>query len=365
LKAGAIHQLIPSLASRDAIGAHTLQVQSVLREMGFSSEIFAGDVHPELSDRAQPYRKLPRHRGGRSWLLYQASIGSPVADFFADRPEPKLVNFHNITPARLLEGWEPHVAEEVATGRRQLARMAGKVHFAIAVSGYNRRDLLEAGFGRTEVVPPLVDLEQLDREVDERALGELMERKETEGGPDLLFVGKILPHKAQHDVVKVLAAYRAMYDGRARLHLVGGVASRSYQRAIEQFVQELGLEDAIELTGSVTPARLAAHYRAADAFVCCSDHEGFCFPLLEAMQHRLPVVAYGAAAVPETVGQAGLVMQDKSPMGMAAAVHRVVEDEGLREVLADAGQARLGDFSLERSRARFASVIQEAVGVGR
>ncbi len=361
MKPPAIHQFIPSLAGRDAIGSHTLHVQDLLRDMGFRSEIFVGDALPDVGRRSRPYRQYERDRHrGRAWLLYQSSIGSPIADFLADREEPKLVNFHNITPAPLLEGWDPDVAEGVATGRRQLHRLAQHATAAIAVSRFNEQELVDAGYRSTTVVPPLIDLDSFDHDVDRDALERLGAAK-ADGGTDLLFVGRVLPHKAQHDVIKALAAYRQIYDPRARLHLVGGVSSRSYNRALVQFVAELELEDAVDLAGSVTQGELAAYYRAADVFVCCSDHEGFCVPVLEAMHHRVPVVAYGAAAIPETVDGAGLVLESKSPGEMAAAIDRVAQDGALREMLVGAGQRRLGDFTLERTRARFASAVESVL----
>ena len=330
--------------------------------MGFRSEIFAGDFEPALARRCIPYREFPRHSAGdEPWLVYQSSIGSPMADFLIERSEPKLLNFHNITPAGLIEGWEPGLVEEVNVGRVQLTRLASEVRGAIAVSDFNQCELREFGFQNTEVAPLLVDLDAFDRDVDKAAVNRLEEAKRR-GGQDILFVGRIVPHKAQHDVIKVLAAYRHLYDPHARLHLVGGDGSRSYRRALEQFVAELGLDEAVDFAGSVTPQVLSAYYRAADVFVCCSDHEGFCVPLLEAMHNSVPIVGYGAAAVPETIGGVGLIMANKSPVEMAAAVSKVLSDAGLRSSMVAAGQARVAERCLERARQRFAAVIRKLTG---
>jgi glycosyltransferase involved in cell wall biosynthesis len=368
LRPEAIHQFIPTLAPRDAIGAHTLQVRALLRDMGFGSEIFAGEARGEMAGEAHPYRRFgrERHAGrhrGRSWLLYQSSIGSPVGDFVAGRPEPKLVNFHNVTPSAYLEAWDPEVAQDTALGHQQLVELAPDVVLAVAVSRFNRRELTEAGFRSTAVAPPLIDLGSWRDDADVATVDRLAAARRA-GGADLLFVGRIAPHKAQHDLIKALAAYRQAYDPNARLHLVGGVSSPAYQGALDRFVAHLGLDEAVDMTGSVTDGQLAAYYRAADAFVCCSDHEGFCVPLLEAMYHQLPIVAFGAAAVPETVGRAGVVLPTKGPALVAAAVQRVVDDTALRAALLEAGRARLAELSLERSRARFAAIVEEAVGDG-
>ena len=145
----------------------------------------------------------------------------------------------------------------------------------------------------------------------------------------MLYVGKISPHKAPHDLVKMLDVLRRLYDPAARLHLVGSPLGETYEPALRAFVSELGLGDAVNFAGSVTGAELEAYYRGADVFVSASDHEGFCVPLAEAMGHGLPIVAYGVTAVPETVAGAGLVLPDKSPAIFAAAVGRVLADPEL------------------------------------
>src|SRR5205807_7237378 len=139
--------------------------------------------------------------------------------------------------------------------------------------------------------------------------------------------------------VKAFAAYRAMYDPAARLWLVGRSSSDTYVDAVHGFVAALGLEGAVTITGGVAAAELEAHYRAAGVFVCLSDHEGFCTPLIEAMGHDVPVVAFASSAVPETLGTppAGVLLPRKTPPFVAAAVQRVLTDGPLRAALVDAG----------------------------
>jgi glycosyltransferase involved in cell wall biosynthesis len=183
-----------------------------------------------------------------------------------------------------------------------------------------------------------------------------------DGGPDFLFVGKISPHKAPHDLVKMLAVYRRLYHPLARLHLVGSPLGRRYGPALDAFIADLGLSEAVSVVGSISPEELEAYYRAADVFVCASDHEGFCVPIVEAMAHDVPVVAYGVAAVPETVQDAGLLLPSKEPLAFAAAVHRVVEDQRLRELFARAAVRRVEAFSLARARTHFVDLVRGAVG---
>ena len=350
----AVHQLVPSFAPRNAIGNHTLQVQDVLRGMGLASDIYVGDAWPEVARLTKPYREL-RHEPD-TWLLYQASTGSPIAEWLLERREPLLVNYHNITPAPLFAPWEPHVGVELQAGRRQLTELASRTELAVAVSRYNEGELRSAGYLRTAVVPILLDTTTFEKAAD-AALVERLRRP----GTTWLFVGRIAPNKAQHDLLKALAAYRRTYDPQARLRLVGGSSSHAYSTALERYVEALDLGGAVELCGEVSDAELAAHYRAADVFVSASDHEGFCIPLLEAMHHRLPIVAYGSSAIPETLGGAGVCLPSKGASTVAAAVHRVVSDELLRSALVDAGERRLADFDLGANRARMAAVIGEVL----
>jgi glycosyltransferase involved in cell wall biosynthesis len=354
-----VDQVIPSLAVRDAIGVHTLALTEALRAAGVMSDIFYGDCAPELLKLARPVGALGRATKDR-WLLYQSSIGSPIFDAFASRTEPKLVNYHNITPADLLLSWEPSVGYEVGLGREQLGRIAPQCRLAIADSAFNEGELIDAGFGATAVAPLLIDM-TVHGDAAPGRLRQLRAAK-ADGGPDFLFVGKVSPHKAPHDLVKMLAVYRRLYHPHARLHLVGSPLGRRYGPALDAFVADLGLTDAVSVVGSVQPEELEAYYRAADVFVCASDHEGFCVPIVEAMAHDLPVVAYGTAAVPETVQDAGLLLESKDPLLFAAAVHRVVEDQQLRQQFTRAAKRRVESFSLARARTRFVDLVVGAIG---
>jgi len=213
------------------------------------------------------------------------------------------------------------------------------------------------------VVPPLFDLARAAVRADPGVLA-ARARERAGGGADWLFVGRLSPHKAQHDLIKALACYRRCYDPQARLHLVGTSLGTDYPRALERFAQRLGLADALRMPGMVSDEELAAYYRSADVFVCASDHEGFCVPLVEAMHFGVPVVAYGASAVGETVADGGLVLADKAPMTLAAAVHRVVADPDLHSRLAQSGRRRAQDFSLDRGRAALVAAVEAALSVG-
>jgi glycosyltransferase involved in cell wall biosynthesis len=353
----AIHQLTPSFAPRDAIGNHILQVQRVLREMGFESGIYVGDAWREVAHLTKPFREVPGGPG--TWLLYHASTGSPIADFLQERPEPKLVDYHNITPAELYGPWEPHVGVELQAARRQLADLAAHTDFAFADSAYNEEELIALRYRRTAVVPILLDTETFEHHIDPAAVERT---RALTPGALWLFVSRIAPNKAHHDLIKAFAVYRRVYDPAARLRILGGSASHAYLTALEQLVAALQLDDAIDFTGNVSDEEKAAHFEACDVYVSTSDHEGFGVTLLEAMHHGLPVVAYGSTAVPEVMGDGGVCLPTKEPTTVAAAVHRVLTDATLRAAIVAAGHRRVIAYDIETSRQRLREVITEAVG---
>lgn len=352
--------MIPSIIEHDAVSNHTFEAQRLLRELGFDSEIYAQTLGPGVEGRVRPIGELAEFASATRWLLYQCSIGAPVAERFASDPGRKLLDYHNITPAELVEEWIPPLAEESRLGRRQLATLAPLVAASIADSSFNARELVEFGFKNVGVVPVLIESTNLEVVADANAAARLR-RAKANGGSDWLFVGQVAPHKAQHDLIAALSCYRKAYADPARLHIVGREMGRAYREALVRFTHDMGLDDAVELPGSVPPAELAAQYECADVFVCLSLHEGFCVPLIEAMTRGVPVIAFDAAAVAGTLGDAGLLLSRRDPAYVAAAVHELLHDVLAREQLVQAGKRRATSFDLDVARSAFRAAVLEAI----
>jgi L-malate glycosyltransferase len=357
-----VHQFVPALLPRDATGDHTLALRDTFRSAGWESEIYVEAAHDELMDKATYFERYPERAEPGDILLYQLGTASPVADFLLSRPEPLVLDYHNVTPASFYEGWEDHTSEKVALARSQVAALAPLAVLGIADSAFNAAELRRLGCRTTAVVPILIGRDGWVDRVDERELSRLSADHGT--ATVLLFVGRISPNKAQHHLVEALWLYRRWYDPAARLHLVGPAVTASYVDAVFAFAAELGLEGAVRHGEHLTPAQLAAWYADADVFVCVSEHEGFCIPLLEAMESDLPVVAYSAGAVPETLGDAGILLDDKRPSLVASAVDRVHHDPVLADRLVAAGRGRLEQFGAAATRARFVEVLG-ALAAGR
>ena len=341
----AIHQLLPTFSPRDAVGNNTLVLRDLLLELGFESNIYSSNIHHELSAAALPMDELD---DDDSWLIYHHSIGGSAGDTYEARAGRRVLVYHNITPLELVERWAPEVAAEIMLGRDQTGRYAGLTDVAVADSDYNRYELDALGYERTITIPVMFEP------------GRLPSKPRTNGrsrGARLLFVGRLAPNKAQHELVAVLALLRATTDPDATLTLVGSRTFASYSDALTGYVDELGLTDAVTIHEGATDEELAAHYATSDIFCCVSDHEGFCVPVIEAMHHGLPVIAFASSAVTGTVGDGGLMLSSKSPDLIAAAVQRVREDNALRDRLVAAGHRRAAAFDLQLSRIAWADLV--------
>ncbi|MDP9275737.1 MAG: glycosyltransferase family 4 protein, partial [Chloroflexota bacterium] len=238
-------------------------------------------------------------------------------------------------------------------GLRQLTRIAPAFELAIGVSEFNRRALAEAGYEETARVPILLDWEHFAVPPNDAVLARWKGLRTA-----LLFVGRISPNKRQDDLVRMLAYYRRCIDPEAQLILVGAYRDQpQFHARVVALIDRLGLGGAVHFAGSVDDASLLAYYRAATAFVSLSEHEGFGVPLLEAMRFRLPVVAYDAAAIGETVGDAGVLLRERDLAETAEAAAMVSEKTELREVLVAAGERRVQDFDPEKVAERTRQVL--------
>ena len=156
---------------------------------------------------------------------------------------------------------------------------------------------------------------------------------------NLLAVGRIVPNKGY---AALLRGFAALKNPPARLILVGGQNPRlsTYYRELRSIIEETRIASRVWLPGSVSLAALRAMYRRADLLVTTSEHEGFCLPLLEAMAHGVPIAALGRAAIPETLGDAGLLLDSSEPEYLSAAFEKLLSQPELCQKLGANGRAR-------------------------
>lgn len=336
-------QFAPTVAYGDAIGSDIFELQRLFWKRGVASDVFTDEAKPGVGPFTRPWHELRSPPRDASALLVHVSMGNVTLSEVAKLPHRKTVVYHNITPAHFFDGISDQLMQHSQLGRDQLRELARTSELGIADSEFNRKELVEVGFDRTAVVPILTDPSAFDVTPDPEVAAELADERTS-----ILVAGQILPQKGILDVLDAFARYRES-DTTARLYLVGSHGmSGHYLGRVRERIEQRGLGDAVRLTGSVPIEQYVAYFRGATALLTLSDHEGFCVPLLEAMRSDLPIVAHGAGATGETLGDAGILLEDKSPDAVAAALERVVRDGDLRADLVARGRRRLADFSTPR-----------------
>ena len=339
-----VNQWVPAAHRGDAIGDSARAVRDLLRAQGHEADIFALAIDDDMRDEARPFGD-PAATAGRVTILHFA-IPSPMTEAFARLPGGRVLQYHNITPARFYAPYDPGIFRLATMGRRELASLAGRTDLALGDSEFNRRELEALGFGQTAVFPVAVDVGRI---VDAPRTPAL-EKWLNDGLTNFLFVGRMVPNKKIEDIIRLAEHYKRYVDAHYRFIFVGrddGVPR--YTHMLRALIAELGwLGDRFLFTGAVPDRELAAYYRYASVYISMSEHEGFCVPLVEAMASDLPVLAYSCTAIPDTLGGAGVQFAPKDFEHAAELLGMLAFDDGLRSAVIAGQRRRLANFSAGR-----------------
>jgi glycosyltransferase involved in cell wall biosynthesis len=339
-------QLVVGAAPGDAITRSALLLRTELERWG-PADVFALHVEPGVDHLVRRLDDLPARRNRDRPLVFHASIGSwPVYEALAGEDRVTLV-YHNISPPEYFTEFARDVADDLIRGRWEIERLRDRVGTVIADSHYNADELRELGYVDVQVVAPTPDVDRLNRVVPDPRM---LQRISTWGpGPLVLCVAQQLPHKRIERVLAAVAVLQQEHDPDVRLAVVGVDRFQKYSTALRAMARTLGLRDP-QFTGRVTDAELSALYLRARVFLTLSEHEGFCVPAVEAMATGVPVVASRRAAIPSTVADAGILVDDPDdPMLVAGVVQRVLTDAALRRVLLGRGMSRAKQLSAATS----------------
>jgi glycosyltransferase involved in cell wall biosynthesis len=349
-----IHQFVPMLHRGDAVGRHTLRLRDLFVARGIASRIYVELVDPETATETELATAYPAESEPGDVALYQFATASDMAPWLAARKETLVVNYHNITPPELVASWNNPLARGQLRAQSELRQLAPRTSLAVADSAFNREDLIGAGFASTTVVPPSA---ALGSDVLATARRAAPRPEGSRGGARWLSVGRVAPNKALQQTVFALLVTRAHFDPEATLQIIGKPAVAAYDDALHRYVAEMGLQDAVTFAGHASDATVAAAYAQADVLVVTSAHEGFCVPVTEAMAIGLPVVAYARGALPEVLGDAGVLVDSVDPYGLAATIAALLADPARGERLAEAGRQRLAELDLEGAGERLVDLV--------
>lgn len=329
-----IDQLVEAFDVGDAISDDARGIRHRLRELGYASEIFAANRAPGVDD-AQP---LPAALERADALIYHHSIGSDVAETFIGAAGRKAVVYHNVTPSRFFAPYLPDVAAQLERGREQLPRIAAACDVCVGASDFNSAEMRALGAREVRTIPPATDFRRFD--VTPRPL-----ILRTKRGTTWLYVGRVAPNKGLEALIAAFEVFLAL-DEDAALIIAGKFdKGHRYYNALKAQLAERHIEPYVLFTGYARDPEMVAYYRSADVFVSMSEHEGFCVPLVEAMFFDVPIVAKATAAVPGTLGTAGVLLETGADAyEVAATVYEVCNDRRLRDQIIAAQRERRRAF---------------------
>ncbi len=351
-------QILPTLSFGDAVGNDTLALKKVISEMGYVSEIYAERVDQRIPNGTAGILSEMKSPDKDDVIIYHKSTGTSIS-FSLDKYDcHRMMIYHNITPPHFFEDYSHKAAELTSFGLEGLNYLKDKTEYCLADSEFNKQDLINAGYRcRIDVRPILIPFDDYKKTPDSAVI-----KKYSDGYVNIVFVGRIAPNKKQEDIIKIFNFYKKNINSRSRLILVGSYAGmESYFDRLKRYVNELELDDVI-FTGHTPFAEILAYYRCADIFLCMSEHEGFCVPLVEAMFFDVPVVAYKSCAIPYTMNGSGAVTDTKDPAEVALLIDRILKNDELKEKIIRSQQERLKDFSYESIKELFESQLNGFIG---
>ena len=335
-----VNQWLAAAHRGDAIGDSARRFRGLLRALGHESEIFALTIDEDLEGEVRPFHDSAARRGDMTILHY--ALPSPMTAALKALDGGRLLHYHNVTPAAYFAPYDAGLFRLAVLARRELATLVGHVDLALGVSEYNRRELEALGFAPTGVLPLAVDTARITRQVQRPAI----DRQLDDELVNFLFVGRIAPNKKIEDHIFLAEHYKRYVDAYYRFIFVGRYdAVPRYYAMIRALISEFKmLQERFIFTGPVSDEDLAAYYRHAAVYISMSEHEGFCAPLVEAMAAGVPILAYSAGAVPETLGGAGVQFAPKDLEQVAELAGALAFDETLRAGVLEGQRRRVRDF---------------------
>ncbi len=354
-----VNQWVPAAHRGDAIGDSARRVRDLLRSAGHVSDLYALSIDDDLRDDVRAFADAAATRGDIT--IFHFALPSPMTEAFRRLPRGRVMQYHNITPAHFFAPYDPSLFRLAAVGRKELATLVGHTDLALGDSEYNRLELDALGFAATGVMPIAVDTERITDAEPVPVLDDML----NDGLTNFLYVGRIAPNKRIDDHIRLAEQYKRYIDTEYRFIFVGRYDGMPrYYATVRALIDEYKMpSDRFLFTGPVPDVELAAYYRAATAYISLSEHEGFCVPLVEAMAANVPVLAYSAAAVPDTLGGAGVQFTPKDFEYAAELLGTLAYDESVRAAVIAGQRARLAAFGDEPIRRRLESVIAQVASI--
>ena len=358
---GKIIQVLPTLSYGDAVGNDALAMQKILREEGYEECIFAEDIGSRVPrDRVYEIAQW-KEPDEADVILYHFSLSWSYISLIRKAKCRKIMVYHNVTPPEFFARYNPKSYNLCRHGLEEVKSMKSDFDYCLAVSQFNKDDLVSYGYEcPIDVLPILLSMDDYKQKPDEKTMREVRQTP----SHNIVFVGRVVPNKKHEDIIAAFALYQKYYDADAKLFLVGSSDPDDlYFEKLNEYVNLLKVHN-VHFTGHISFAQILAYYRLADVFVCMSEHEGFCVPIVEAMLFQKPILAYDAGGVASTLGEGGILMKEKDLLLAAGVMDRLATDGALQKELLKGQKVQLEKFGYERVKGQFLGYLEKFLKEG-
>ena len=351
-------QMLVTLQRGDAIGNFTIMLRDIFIECGYDTQIYAYNVGKDIDSVIAKRMKSFNGVDEDDLVVYQMCEAHEINNIIRRLKCKKIAIYHNVTPAAFFNEYGKWLYEKQEQAIYDLSEMRTVFDKVIAVSEFNKNDLLKMGYSEDiiEVIPIIVDFDDYKKSPDVKVLDLYMDDKD-----NILFVGRVAPNKKQEDVIRIFAYYHKFINPESRLFLIGSPFIQDYDAALKEYISYLGIDDSVVMPGHSTFSEILAYYRCADLFLCMSEHEGFCVPLVEAMMFDVPIIAYDSSAIAYTLGNSGVLVQSKEPEKISLKISELLTDDLAVQNVIMKQRHRLHDFELPKLRGQYERVLKQLV----
>lgn len=354
-----IIQLLPTISFGDAVGNDTIALKKIIAERGYKTEIYAENIDPKLPKGTAVHFTEICTLTNDDILIFHESVGTNLNYWIQDQKCRKVMIYHNITPPEFFVRYSDTSEDLCSKGYDEVKKLRETFDMVLAASDYNKQNLIDMGYTcPIHVLPILIPFEDYKKTPSLKILSKYKD----DGYTNIIFVGRIAPNKCQQDVIAAFNDYQRNFNQKSRLFIVGNPSGlENYDFRLKEYVKKLGTQNVI-FTGHCPFDEILAYYHLSDLFLCQSEHEGFCVPLVEAMFFNKPIVAYDSSAIGWTLGGSGFLMKEKNPLETAAVMNRILTDNELKETMLANQRERLADFQYDKVKALFWKYMDDFIG---
>jgi len=347
-----VHQLVPILAPRDAVGNEVLEIRNALRNEGYNSEIYVETVHPEMAHESKNYFSL-HEKLEPDILIYHLASGSKLVNEILNLHSKIILIYHNLTPEKYFKEINNGVVESIQLARNQIKTLKNHVNLTLTHSEFSTKNLKKEGYSNVRTLPYLINFSS-----NEVILNNEL-RNKFKKSVNILFVGRFVPHKKIEDILRIFAYYNTCINSNSNLILVGNfLGAEKYFKWLQYLINNTHLQN-VHFFTKLNKKDLVTIYTLTDVYLSMSEHEGFGVPLIESMHFNVPIIAYNTGAISETMGTRGLLTNNKTPEDIGEVIDLIVNNDNLRKKIIQNQCRKLKDFDYNETKKKLIDYIEK------